>query len=142
MRRWSRFRRPCDLPEDGRRALAAPSPELLDLFARQREASFRAVENSSWRLADGLVLLQLLQLRLGHIHQPTTTQFTYRLWFPQLAKWPQAEVLFDYLLLLAQQRRLAVAWIGMQHSNGQNASPSVQIDGSRSEKPATRVCNP
>lgn len=94
------------------------SPDLLDLFARQREPTFRAVEDSGWRLTDGLLLLQLLQLRFGHVHQPSASGFTYRLWFPQIAKWPQAEVLFEYLLLLTRQGRLAVAWVGMQHDNG------------------------
>jgi hypothetical protein len=92
------------------------SPDLIDLIAGQFTTSQLTTNTSFWRLGSGLALLQLLEMRFGHIHQPTATGFTYRLWFPQIGKWQHTRSLFEYLLLLAQQSKLTVAWIGVQEN--------------------------
>jgi hypothetical protein len=99
------------------------NPDLIDLFAEQYKGTQNSFEKVFWQLADGLVLLQLLELRFGHVYQPTASGFTYRLWFPQLTKWVHSGSLFEYLLLLAHQGRLAVAWVGIQEHGTAEAAP-------------------
>jgi hypothetical protein len=69
------------------------------------------------RLAEGLFQVELLQLRFGHIYRPTPTGFTYRVWFPHLAKWNGSRAPFDFLLLMAHRSQFSVAWLGVAESS-------------------------
>lgn len=92
------------------------NPDLIDLIGQRFEEAQFSASTPLLRLGTGLALLQLLELRFGHVHQPTASGFTYRLWFPQISKWRRSQSLFEYLLLLAHQGELIVSWIGMQES--------------------------
>lgn len=63
-----------------------------------------------------LLLLNLVTGYVGHIHNPTSTGFVYRIWFPQAVKWVRNRRLFDYLITLAQQGSLIVCWIGLDQT--------------------------
>jgi hypothetical protein len=78
-------------------------------------------------------LLQLLELRFGHVYRPTATGFTYRIWFPRLVRWADPYSTATYLplvrqllLQMAQQGNLAVAWVGVQDAGA--AQPGAELD--------------
>jgi hypothetical protein len=89
-------------------------PDLVDRLVKDSDSFATKGQRSLLKLADGLLLLELLGMRFGHVHQATAAGFTYRLWFPQIAKWLHTRSLLEYLLLLAQEGDLIVAWIGVQ----------------------------
>jgi hypothetical protein len=103
------------------------NPDAVDLLNPR-------LQQSGARTARTLALFELLQyleLRFGHVHQPTATGFTYRIWFPRLVRWADPYQMFTYLPLVrqlllqsAQQGNLAVAWVGVQET----AKPNTEID--------------
>ncbi len=67
------------------------------------------------RIGTSLYLLQLLQMRFGHIHSPTASGFVYRLWLPYSAQLVHRfRAAQEYLLLLAREGALSVCWLGIQ----------------------------
>lgn len=66
------------------------------------------------RIISGVLLLQLLAMRFGHITDPTPNGFTFRLWLPQAAKYIPSRAIFSYILVLAQQGGLTLNWLGVQ----------------------------
>lgn len=101
------------------------NPDLIDLIGQRFENAQFSVNTPLLRLGAGLALLQLLELRFGHVHQPTATGFTYRLWFPQISKWRLSQSLFEYLLLLAHEGELIVSWIGIQESHVETSAQAL-----------------
>jgi hypothetical protein len=95
-------------------------PDLLDRVVQQYGELFQ-VKDPVLRLAIELLLPQLLMERFAHIYQPTATGFTCRVWLPQLPKYARNQsfnralaLVEQQLLLLAQQGKLAVVWVGLQ----------------------------
>jgi hypothetical protein len=92
-------------------------------------ARLAQINSALGRIVENTVLLQVTGLRFGHITRPTATGFTYRLWFPHLAKLLDAGALSNYLALLAQRGLVALSWVGVQDDDGASAGAATRTHG-------------
>jgi hypothetical protein len=61
-------------------------------------------------------LFQLLTFRSEHIHNPTQSGFTFRVWLPKFEMKRLIPQVAGELLALAQEQQLHVCWLGIQAS--------------------------
>lgn len=108
---------------------AWPAGSLWDAgkAGKQLAASSKEISGAPLTAAlSGLVALQLIQARFGHVSQASPHEFVYRLWFPQFAKLSAAfgrrsNHPAQFLLNLARSH-LTVGWLGLQMDSERTAT--------------------